>query len=418
MSKHNKNRVMFLVISIITFIFLGLFYAWSLFIAPIESAFGWTRLETSTTFTISMFGFGGGIAVNAWVSSKHSPRFSAIIGGVMILAGFIMCGLTQTLLMLYIGYGAIAATGIGLAYGTWLSMTMKWFPDKQGLAAGLGLMGFGFGSLLLGSAATAMMYSSIGWRTTFFILGALLCLELVVSSVVLKEPDLDGLLISGKKKSNVGTGLSLTTKQMLKDPGYWVNIIWRVLLGGFIGVVIMGQAASIGQEHGMSVSLSTVMVGFVSVGNGVGRLLIGFYTDRFGNVKATILQSAVIIFVCALILSALLLSNQAIMFAAMLSYGLVHGAQMATRNTYISEIYGVKHFASNLAICTVITFPMPLMGQLGSLMRTNSGSYVSFAWACLIVSLIAMVIALFTPKLIKNLKNKYAAEVKMPEVER
>ena len=36
---------------------LGSLYAWSVFVAPLEKEFGWTRTQTSQTFTIAVVCF-------------------------------------------------------------------------------------------------------------------------------------------------------------------------------------------------------------------------------------------------------------------------------------------------------------------------------------------------------------------------
>ena len=36
---------------------------------------------------------------------------------------------------------------------TAISLTVRWFPDKQGFVSGVTLMGFGFGGMLLGTLA-------------------------------------------------------------------------------------------------------------------------------------------------------------------------------------------------------------------------------------------------------------------------
>jgi MFS family permease len=50
--------------------------------------------------------------------------------------------------LLYLGYGALAGTGLGLAYTPCISALMQWFPDKKGTASGITIAGFGSGALL------------------------------------------------------------------------------------------------------------------------------------------------------------------------------------------------------------------------------------------------------------------------------
>ena len=49
-----KTRYLRLLMYVPVLLFLGLIYAWSVFIAPLEAEFGWLRTDTSVTFTVSM----------------------------------------------------------------------------------------------------------------------------------------------------------------------------------------------------------------------------------------------------------------------------------------------------------------------------------------------------------------------------
>jgi OFA family oxalate/formate antiporter-like MFS transporter len=44
-------------LGVVTLLLLGLIYAWSVFVGPLEEEFGWTRSETSLTFSISLAAF-------------------------------------------------------------------------------------------------------------------------------------------------------------------------------------------------------------------------------------------------------------------------------------------------------------------------------------------------------------------------
>ncbi len=48
----------------------------------------------------------------------------------------------------YMGYGMLGGAGWGLGYISPVSTMMKWFPDRRGLAAGLGLTAFGGGAMI------------------------------------------------------------------------------------------------------------------------------------------------------------------------------------------------------------------------------------------------------------------------------
>ena len=50
--------------------------------------------------------------------------------------------------LVYAGYGLLGGAGWGLGYISPVSTLMKWFPDRRGMAAGLGLAFFGGGAMV------------------------------------------------------------------------------------------------------------------------------------------------------------------------------------------------------------------------------------------------------------------------------
>ena len=88
--------------------------------------------------------------------------------------------------MLYITYGVLAGLGIGVAYNVVIATVSAWFPDKKGLCSGCLMMGFGASALLLGNLADAMFKSSLGWRTTYIVLGVGIFVVMLIASFLIK----------------------------------------------------------------------------------------------------------------------------------------------------------------------------------------------------------------------------------------
>lgn len=92
-----------------------------------------------TTFTL------GGWAERAG-PRKVAATAAACWGGGLITAALGVY--THTLPLVYLGYGVFGGIGWGLGYVSPVSTLMKWFPDRRGLATGLGLTAFGGGAMV------------------------------------------------------------------------------------------------------------------------------------------------------------------------------------------------------------------------------------------------------------------------------
>ena len=68
---------------------LGVVYAWSMFVEPLEAQFGWTRAETSLVFTVSMACLCAGHLASGILLPRTSPRCVLLLAAALSGAGFL-----------------------------------------------------------------------------------------------------------------------------------------------------------------------------------------------------------------------------------------------------------------------------------------------------------------------------------------
>ena len=128
----------------------------------------------------------GNLAAGA-LSARTSARVGLGIAAALSAAGFVLASFTTTLPFIYVSYGVLCGIAVGMGTNGVMSIVLPWFPDRQGAASGMLLMGIGFGSLLLGPAVTALL-GIAGWRATFRLLGVAFGALLGIGALVLHEP--------------------------------------------------------------------------------------------------------------------------------------------------------------------------------------------------------------------------------------
>src|SRR5262249_35042770 len=114
-------------------------------------------------------------------------------GGLLFGAGYAVAAVAlalKSLVLFYLGYGAIAGAGIGLGYVTPMSTVTKWFPDKKGLLTGIVAMGFGLGAFMLSMILAPVLMRVLAANLTlvFAALGAILGATAFASAAMLENP--------------------------------------------------------------------------------------------------------------------------------------------------------------------------------------------------------------------------------------
>src|SRR6185436_13642601 len=143
------NRWVIAAAGVVMQIALGAVYAWSVFRIPLSKSFGWTIPQVTLAFTIAILVLGfAAFAGGLWMR-RVGPRRVAMAAGTFYGLGVFLASFTGgRLWWLYLSYGVMAGTGLGLGYIVPVATLVKWFPDRRGMITGIAVAGFGAGALI------------------------------------------------------------------------------------------------------------------------------------------------------------------------------------------------------------------------------------------------------------------------------
>ena len=169
---------------------IGSVYAWSVYVKPIQSTMNWTLTDVTITFSIAIFFLGLSAALMGKFVESKGPRVAATLAAVLFGLGTVGSGLAihlESKLLLYFTYGVLGGAGLGIGYISPVSMLVKWFPDRRGMATGLAIMGFGFASAISGPAIKVLI-DAVGVSSTFYILGSIYFIVMFSAAQYLANP--------------------------------------------------------------------------------------------------------------------------------------------------------------------------------------------------------------------------------------
>ena len=272
---------------------IGQVYSFSVFKIPLtqlrgvnESVSGdWKQSQIAWIFSLAIVMLGVSAATfGKWLEGA-GPRKAMFASATCFALGFYVSYfgvITHQLLLIYLGYGAIGGTGLGLGYISPVSTLIKWFPDRPGLATGMAIMGFGGGAMIGSPLAIKLMThfhttSDVGVGKTFVVMGTLYFFLMMFGVFTIRVPQDDwkpeNWTPATKQQTmitthNVDVNTAFGTKQ------FW--LLWIVLCTNVTaGIGILEQASPMIQE------LFKGAIGPVAAGGFVGLLSLFNMAGRF-----------------------------------------------------------------------------------------------------------------------------------------
>lgn len=383
------TRRLYLVLGTVAMMFGGVMYTWSILKDPLSEAFGWTPTQLALNHTLTMVFVAVGNLLSGILARYLSARWLMCGSGVLIFLGFMgtatMSG--SQILCLYVFNAAFCGVGIGAFLISVINTMGKWYPDKRGTCTSILQMGFGFGGLLLGVVIGYLLeLPGFGWRNTHAALGIGVGAAMVTAGLIIHPPvRMPGTL---RTERAAGSDASLKPAGMLRQSTFWKYYFFNLFVGT-IGSVIINFSTDFFALFHTPAALGVLMVGLVSVSNGLGRFCIGLVFDRWGSFS-TVLVIGVLAVVSPLLL--LLSLSQGWLAAGAMGAclgGFTYGCIPSAASPVIRTRYGEKYFAANYSICLTSSMPASFMATAAGAILTAGGSFVTVFLLLLVFSLAA-----------------------------
>ena len=377
-----KKRIFLLIFGVISMLFAGIIYAWSILKNPLRAEFGWGTSDLALNFTLTMCAFCLGGFFGSFLSRKIGTRISIIASGIMAGGGFILTSMLngESVVWLYLTYALMAGGGIGIAYNVIISSVNAWFPDKKGFCSGCLMMGFGASTLILGKVAGALFaIPEFGWRKTYILTGILLGVALVVSGFVICRPGKDDILpssVASNTHKEEFEPKDYTPSEMIRRPSFWMAFALLICLTA-VGSSVISFASDLAISVGSNTQMATTLVGVLSVCNGLGRILTGKTYDLLGRRKTMLAANIITIFAAGITLISVILHSLPLCIAGLCLTGISYGASPTVSSAFSSSFYGMKHFPTNFSIMNFNLMLASFVATACSILQVNSGGFTA-----------------------------------------
>ena len=374
------NRWVYAIVGVIVLLFAGLVYAWSVLSTPIAAEFAdWSKAQLSMTFTIVMIMFCIGSLLCGLLTGKLSAKMAVRIGAVLFLLGFFLASRTQSLAMLYIGFGVLCGLSSGLCYNAVMSTMVRWFPDRPGLISGVLLMGFGGGSFIIGKLYQAWTPVEIGgWRASFLVMGIIIFVVLAICSFFFVAPGADFVAPAAKnsKAAVKIAGKEYKPLEMVKKPSFWLYYVWAIALSA-AGLALISQASGVVWEASASQTAGAVatIVGLISICNALGRVLFGGMYDKYGRSLSMQLVNILFIITSGVLILALAAKIVVVVIIGFILGGLAYSGITPTNSAFCRAYFGPANYPVNFSLINSNLIFASFGSTVSGALFDASGSY-------------------------------------------
>ena len=178
-------------------------YGFSAFFIPWRENFGWSRALLGGVVGLARLEGGLIAPVAGWVIDRYGPRRVMFLGMGMMGIGYLALSQINSLVMLYIVFIGLLATGSSFGTGRPVQVAVaNWFIRRRGRAMGFLSVGYGLGGSLV--FLFAMVIDTFGLRTGAVFAGlAIWGIGFPLTMVIRHKPEQMGLLPDGDRVPEV-----------------------------------------------------------------------------------------------------------------------------------------------------------------------------------------------------------------------
>lgn len=374
MTEVSKKSYRALRVAIILNLLMGVQYCWSVISPGFTQLLGWSPTEATLPYTVlTITNTVAGIPLADW-GEKKGPCKVIFLGGICVGAGVVLCSVADSLLIMIIGYGILAAFGLASISMNTTATAMKWFPDsRKGFISGACTMCIGLSSVYMAPFINGLLHVfglRNGLRTLGLGAGVLICVFslMLPSPVSESKKNLSGAVPAEDKSRYHGT---VSPSSIVKTREFWLLLILYAM-NWMPGQMFFSSVSTICQvQAGWERGYIAVMA--MALGNGAGRFLAATISDKLGGIKT--MSVLMLVQLVNLSLFALYRTSATIL-PGIIVLGFCVGAGVPLLMVLSANIYGMRYVGTIFAILQIGYSLAGVIGpQVAARILEHSGSY-------------------------------------------
>ncbi len=368
---------------------LGILYTWSVFKAAIQKSvesgvggFQWDIKSLNDPYAVCTLVFAFLMILGGRLQDRIGPRITALMGGILVGAGFILISQSTSYAVWVIGFGLLAGTGIAFGYASATPPALKWFPaSRTGLIAGLVVAGFGLASVYIAPLSTYFI-RVMGIHNSMMVFGIGFLVVVGVLSMFLINPPAGYIPKSvtptgGKAPRKTSPQNDFSPSQMMRTQTFY--LLWLIyFIGAGAGLMVIGSVSEMAKKS--LGNLAFLAVAILAVGNACGRIVAGMLSDRIGRTATLLIMlvfQAVLMFLAMFFMGT---ENSTVGANLLLAtfIGFNYGTNLSLFPSATKDLWGLKNFGINYGILfTAWGVGGFVMSRLSQMLRASTGSFNS-----------------------------------------
>jgi MFS family permease len=373
-----------------------LYYAFSVFITPMEAELGWSRAELTGGFSLGLLVMGlMAFPVGTWVDT-HGARLLMTVGSILASLLVVSWSQVNNLTSFYLIWAGIGVCGACILYEPAFAVIAKWFTRRRSRALAVITFAAGLASTIFLPLSDTLL-KAFGWRDAVLVLGVFLAVTTIVPHLlILRRYPFDlGLLPDGEADA---TASHLRLSSFSLSDALRSRLFWMLTLAfGFTSIAASAvriHFVPLLIDYGIDASTAAFASGSIGLMQVAGRVIFALLEERFSG---RVILAGVFAMQTAAMSVLLLGPTLLVVGIFLIVFGTSIGALTLARASVIAEMFGSTHYGR---ISSVMSVFVSLAGTgapfAAGLLYDHFESYQPVLGLALIFALIAVTIAVMT----------------------
>ncbi len=321
-----------------------LYYSFTVFIEPMQAAFGWSKIEITGAFSLSLLisGFAA-VFMGRWID-RVGVRGLMTVGSVLATLLMLAWASVETLPAFYLIWMGMGIASAAVLYESAFALVVHWFTTKRSQALTVLTFIAGFASVIFIPLA-GWLVENVGWRSALVVLAIIIGVLTIPTHLFLLRDQPER---AAKSLTPVSHAIAVTDIFRRRD-FWWLTLAFTlsVFVINGLGVHLVPYLI----REGYAPAIAAGMAGAIGTVALPGRIIFTPLGARLSRHTLTAL-----LFVCQGIgLVILILSQNPVgVWLFVFLYGVGFGAISPARASLIAETYGAAFYGTISGRMTLI----------------------------------------------------------------